>query len=57
MRRRIFPRDDRLGRRPDHLEPSASVTIDDVIRAYEEQCATVEKLGRTYRADGEPARW
>ncbi len=29
----------------DHLEPSASVTIDDVIRAYEEQCAAVEKLG------------
>ena len=29
----------------DHLEPSASVTVDDVIRAYEEQCAAVEKLG------------
>src|SRR5205809_1327548 len=29
----------------DHLEPSADVTIDDVIRAYEEQCAAVEKLG------------
>jgi hypothetical protein len=29
----------------DHLAPSASVTIDDVIRAYEEQCAAVEKLG------------
>jgi len=29
----------------DHLEPSARVTIDDVIRAYEEQCAAVEKLG------------
>ena len=29
----------------DHLEPSASVTIDDVIRAYEEQCAAIEKLG------------
>jgi hypothetical protein len=29
----------------DHLEPSASVTLDDVIRAYEEQCAAVEKLG------------
>jgi uncharacterized protein DUF993 len=29
----------------DHLEPGASVTIDDVIRAYEEQCAAVEKLG------------
>src|SRR5262245_23766807 len=29
----------------DHLEPSANVTVDDVIRAYEEQCAAVEKLG------------
>jgi Protein of unknown function (DUF993) len=29
----------------DHLEAVASVTIDDVIRAYEEQCAAVEKLG------------
>jgi Protein of unknown function (DUF993) len=29
----------------DHLAPGASVTIDDVIRAYEEQCAAVEKLG------------
>src|SRR4030081_156088 len=29
----------------DHLSPSADVTIDDVIRAYEEQCAAVEKLG------------
>ena len=29
----------------DQLEPSASVTIDDVIRAYEEQCAAIEKLG------------
>ena len=29
----------------DHLAPDASVTIDDVIRAYEEQCAAVEKLG------------
>jgi hypothetical protein len=29
----------------DHLQPSADVTIDDVIRAYEEQCAAVEKLG------------
>ena len=27
----------------DHLEGGASVTIDDVIRAYEEQCAAVEK--------------
>jgi Protein of unknown function (DUF993) len=29
----------------DHLEAGANVTIDDVIRAYEEQCAAVEKLG------------
>ena len=29
----------------DHLEPRAGITIDDVIRAYEEQCAAVEKLG------------
>ena len=29
----------------DHLEPTADMTIDDVIRAYEEQCAAVEKLG------------
>ena len=29
----------------DHLEPGANVTVDDVIRAYEEQCAAVEKLG------------
>ena len=29
----------------DHLEPTPDVTIDDVIRAYEEQCAAVEKLG------------
>jgi hypothetical protein len=29
----------------DHLAPSADTTIDDVIRAYEEQCAAVEKLG------------
>src|SRR6267378_7884231 len=29
----------------DHLSPGADVTIDDVIRAYEEQCAAVEKLG------------
>jgi len=29
----------------DHLEPRAGVTVDDVIRAYEEQCAAVEKLG------------
>ena len=29
----------------DHLEPSDDVTLDDVIRAYEEQCAAIEKLG------------
>ena len=29
----------------DQLEPSASVTLGDVIAAYEEQCAAVEKLG------------
>ena len=29
----------------DHLEPGANVIIDDIIRAYEEQCAAVEKLG------------
>src|SRR5947208_53456 len=29
----------------DHLEPGGRVTIDDVIGAYEEQCAAVEKLG------------
>src|SRR3954447_2696928 len=29
----------------DHLSPGADVTVDDVIRAYEEQCAAVEKLG------------
>jgi hypothetical protein len=29
----------------DHLAPGAEVTIDDVIGAYEEQCAAVEKLG------------
>jgi hypothetical protein len=29
----------------DHLAPGPGVTIDDVIRAYEEQCAAIEKLG------------
>ncbi|MBM3537531.1 MAG: dihydrodipicolinate synthase family protein [Alphaproteobacteria bacterium] len=29
----------------DHLEATASVTLDDVIRAYEEQCSAVEKAG------------
>ncbi|WP_341895186.1 dihydrodipicolinate synthase family protein [Ferrovibrio terrae] len=29
----------------DHLAPGPDVTIDTVIRAYEEQCAAIEKLG------------
>ena len=29
----------------DHLAPSPSLTLDDVIAAYEEQCAAVEKAG------------
>jgi hypothetical protein len=29
----------------DHLAPDARVTLDDVIGAYEEQCAAIEKLG------------
>ena len=29
----------------DHLAPGESVTIDDVIGAYEDQCAAIEKLG------------
>jgi len=29
----------------DHLAPSAALTVDDVIRAYEEQCAAVEGAG------------
>ncbi|MCO6415357.1 dihydrodipicolinate synthase family protein [Siccirubricoccus sp. KC 17139] len=29
----------------DHLAPGPDVTIDDVIRAYEEQCEAVERLG------------
>ncbi|MBB3900198.1 dihydrodipicolinate synthase family protein [Roseococcus suduntuyensis] len=29
----------------DHLAPGAHVTVDDVIRAYEEQCAAVEAMG------------
>ena len=29
----------------DHLAPGAGVTIDQVIAAYEEQCAAIEKLG------------
>jgi hypothetical protein len=29
----------------DHITPEPDITIDDVIRAYEEQCAAVEKLG------------
>ncbi len=29
----------------DHLAPGPDVTIDDVIRAYEEQCEAIEKMG------------
>jgi hypothetical protein len=29
----------------DHLDPGAAVTVDDVIRAYEQQCEAIEKLG------------
>jgi hypothetical protein len=29
----------------DHITPGPDISIDDVIRAYEEQCAAVEKLG------------
>ena len=29
----------------DHLVPGPDVSVDDVIRAYEEQCETIEKLG------------
>jgi hypothetical protein len=29
----------------DHLEPGAGVTVDDVIRAYEEQIETIEQMG------------
>ena len=29
----------------DHLAPTADVAIDDIVRAYEEQCAAIEKLG------------
>ena len=29
----------------DHLAPAANVTVDDVVRAYEEQCEAVEQLG------------
>jgi hypothetical protein len=29
----------------DHLAPGPDVTVDDVIRAYEEQCEAVEKMG------------
>jgi hypothetical protein len=29
----------------DHLEPGADVTLDDVVAAYETQCAAIEKLG------------
>jgi Protein of unknown function (DUF993) len=29
----------------DHLSPSANVTVDDVVAAYEEQCAAIESAG------------
>jgi len=29
----------------DHLAPGPDVTVDDVIRAYEEQCAAIERMG------------
>jgi hypothetical protein len=29
----------------DHLEPGPDVSVDDVIRAYEEQCAAIESIG------------
>src|SRR5207248_11424401 len=29
----------------DHLQPGPHVGIDEVVRAYEEQCAAIEKLG------------
>jgi hypothetical protein len=33
------------GASTDHLKPDPGVTLDDVIRAYDEQCAAIEKLG------------
>jgi hypothetical protein len=33
------------GASTDHLKPDPGVNLDDVIRAYEEQCAAIEKLG------------
>jgi Protein of unknown function (DUF993) len=33
------------GASTDHLKPAAGVTVDDVTRAYEEQCSAIEKLG------------
>ena len=36
----------------DHLEPGPDVTVDDVIRAYEEQCEAVERDGRAHHPDG-----
>jgi hypothetical protein len=33
------------GASTDHLKPDPAVTLDDVIRAYEEQCAAIEKRG------------
>ena len=44
-RQGLARRADRLGRRHRSSRPARRVTIDDVIGAYEEQCAAVEKLG------------
>jgi hypothetical protein len=33
------------GASTDHLKPDAGATVDEVIRAYDEQCAAIEKLG------------
>ena len=38
----------------DHLEPSAAVTLDDVIRAYEEQMRGDREARRPDHADGKP---
>ncbi len=40
----------------DHLAPGPDVTIDDVIRAYEEQVGFVEGAGRPHHPDGLAAR-
>jgi len=43
----IYMTTDKLasGAGTDHLEPGPNVTLDDVIRAYEEQCEFVEGAG------------